>query len=201
MRKENEYVTSVLVSSEIASSLNYSELFSKLNSVYTKFLESQKSFFKLQHFPIYSNLANHEGEFKMMTIDEHNRMEKINASLISSLLNDNFPCFAQFTKEEKRDFFGPFAMRFISLHRCYLTSKYFPNEEGKVAFHYGYYCSNDLEGIKHCYGDIPETEKLLKSVFPAVTLLKKTSMKIKELEVTQEEVGRLIALMYCSQCK
>lgn len=198
MRKEYEDCT-VTPPSEVASSPPLPEFFLKLKSAYTHFFESQKSFFKLQNFPAFSTLMNQQDEFKMMTMEEHNKMEKINASLILSLLNDSFLCFTQFTREEKRDFFGPFAVRFINLHRCFLTAKYFPNEERKVAFHYGYYCSNDLDGIKHFYGDIPEVESLYENISPAVNLLRKTANKMVELDVTNEELGGLIALMYYSQ--
>ena len=201
MRKEYEYTAVTPPSNEIALSPLFSEIFSKLNSAYSNFLESQKSFFRLQNFSIFSSFLNNEEEFKMMTMDEHNKMEKINASLILSLLNENFPCFAKFTKEEKKHFFGPFAVRFINLHRCYLTAKHFSTDENKVAFHYGYYSQRDMEGAKHFYGDIPELDKIMENILPALGLLRKTAEKMVELDLINDELGGLIGLMYYNQCK
>ena len=194
-KEENRTVTPPLAETTA------SPIFSKLNSAYRNFLDSQKSLFNLHNCTDFSSFLRIEEQFKMVTIEEHNTMEKLNASLILSLLNDNFPCFAQLTKEEKKHFFGPFALRFISLHRCYLTFKYFPNDDKKMVLHYGYYTQLDLEGTEHFYGDVPEKEQLLENILPAFYILKKTVNKMVELDITDEELGGLIGVMYYNQCK
>ena len=201
MMKEDTSPAVIPPSVETILSSIYSEFFLNLNSYYSNFLESQKSFFRLQNPSVFSNFLNNKEEFTLVTIEEHNRMEKVNASLILCLLNENFPFFSQFTKEEKKHFFGPFAARFINLHRCYLTAKYFPDDKNKVVSHYGYYAQRDIEGFRYFYGDVPDLEKLTDNMLPALDVLRATADKMVQLNLIDEEIGGLIGLMYYNQCE
>ncbi|KAE9549248.1 hypothetical protein FO519_007538 [Halicephalobus sp. NKZ332] len=53
--------------------------------------------------------------------------------------------------------------------------------------------------MKYFFGDIPELEQIMSNMLPATNLLRKTASKMVELDLSNEELGGLIGLMYYSQ--
>ena len=71
----------------------------------------------------------------------------------------------------------------------------------KVILHYGFYCS--LDTLQAFYGDepIPNQDELVELVYPVIVKTRELSTKLRNLQLSKNEIGGIIGLIYYSQCK
>ncbi|KAE9550424.1 hypothetical protein FO519_006369 [Halicephalobus sp. NKZ332] len=175
----------------------FPEVLQTLASSYETFCSSQKSIFKIQNFD--SILLTSESKFKPMTKEEHNKMENANMDLIVNFLKETFPIFENLSIDEKHKIFGTFGVRFIKLHQALMTSKYFPEKNDiTIVFHYGYYSGKD--DFETFFGkDDGSFEALYRNHLPFLIAFKKFSTKVGELNLSFNEIGGLMGLIFYSQ--
>uniref|UniRef100_A0AC34RGT4 Nuclear receptor domain-containing protein n=1 Tax=Panagrolaimus sp. JU765 TaxID=591449 RepID=A0AC34RGT4_9BILA len=175
-----------------------SDNLAKLGCCYSTFFQAQKSLFKLHFLNSKDQLLMSEIEFRQVSSAQHNVMEQGNASLIANFLLECFPTFKDLPTDDKHKFFGPVAVRFNHIHRCLLTIRFLSDPSDiRVAIHYGFHSSvNTLESLYGEDCDIPEIRRLIGPVF---RMMRHLASKLQNLELSEAEIGGIIALMFYSQ--
>ncbi|KAE9548248.1 hypothetical protein FO519_008541 [Halicephalobus sp. NKZ332] len=177
-----------------------SESIELLGNCYVTYVQAQKSLFKLHFVTSKEQFLNSEFEFRSTTGAQHNLMEQGNVSLLANLLMDGFQTFNNLPHEEKHKVFGSIAARINHLHRCLLTIRFLEeNSDEKIVLHYGFYCS--LNTVQLLYGEerIPNKKEFMDLVYPVIVKMRELSTKLKELELSQSDIGGIIGLIYYAQ--
>uniref|UniRef100_A0AC35F068 NR LBD domain-containing protein n=1 Tax=Panagrolaimus sp. PS1159 TaxID=55785 RepID=A0AC35F068_9BILA len=183
-----------IASTSVSPILQTPHILSYFEKLHSTFFERQISLYKFMSCENPTFFQNQQ--FQPMTMETHNYMEKGSADLVATLLTENFPIFQNLSKADKQKIFGPFAVRFINLHRCWLTSKYLLDNE-KIAFHYQiYYHFDDIEKL---FGEEAKREDIRKLISPMHSILLRFSQKIGNLDLSEMERGSLIGLILYQQ--
>lgn len=116
-------------------------------------------------------------------------MENGTTSLIHNLLSETLDYYGQFDTKLKVDLSKNLAYKYGSLHRCFLTSKHFPDPNDKrIATHYGYFI--DPDNIAHFFGD-QHTDQKAKLIKPVLQTSFRIATKFRELNVREIEIAAL----------
>uniref|UniRef100_A0A7E4V6T9 Nuclear receptor domain-containing protein n=1 Tax=Panagrellus redivivus TaxID=6233 RepID=A0A7E4V6T9_PANRE len=170
----------------------------KLDGAFTSFCNSQRSLYKLENSMASGVMNPDEEPFFLIHKALHNKMEVANSSLIATLLLEQFTEFRDLDSDHRRMVYGPFASRFLNMHRCYLTSKHFPRDDDtRIALHYGYYCS--LPDSAGFFGDVHNLEEIKAYLVPLHKKWRALSMKMKRLDLRGIEIAAFIAMIFYTQ--
>uniref|UniRef100_A0AC34R294 Nuclear receptor domain-containing protein n=1 Tax=Panagrolaimus sp. JU765 TaxID=591449 RepID=A0AC34R294_9BILA len=172
-----------------------SDVLKTLENGFKNFVNAQKGLFKLQNSD--TNILGSEDDFKPNTPEIHNKLEIGSASMIFTLFFSICPGFAALTTEDIRKVFGPFAVRFLSLYRIWLTATFFEDGDDRIAFHYGYFSCNDI--IKSFFGNVSNIQDIEKYLEPLHSSYSRVAKKLRRLKIEIFEISALMGLIFYHQ--
>jgi hypothetical protein len=95
---------------------------------------------------------------------EHQRMDRGSISLLHMFISDCCEPYKALSKEVKLSVIRNFFFQFVYLHRCYMTSNYYPTmEDPHVCVHFGYYISKQT--LREFFEGLTDIEEQIKYIY------------------------------------